>query len=187
MNKAVFLDRDGTINIEKNYLYKVEDFEFIPGAIEGMRMLQEAGFILVIVTNQSGIARGYYTEDDFAVLNSWMIDELRENGVDITAIYYCPHLPNATIKKYSANCDCRKPLTGMYERAVNDYDIDLSQSYAIGDKIRDCEVCNKTQCRGFLVGENESDDIIEQTKNGALVGIEYATDLLEAARKIIGA
>lgn len=154
MNKAVFLDRDGTINVEKHYLYRIEDFTFLPGVLDGLRLLQNAGYILIIVTNQSGIARGYYSEDDFSNLNKWMINELEENGIHITEVYYCPHLPDAKIDKYRKMCACRKPALGMFEQAVKDFDIDLSDSWAIGDKLRDCTLCEKTQCRGFLVGQH---------------------------------
>ena len=154
MNKAVFLDRDGTINIDKGYLYRISDFEFLPGAADALRMLQEAGYLLIIITNQSGIARGYYTEEDFMILNDWMKNELSKNGVNITAVYYCPHLPDAEVERYRKVCTCRKPETGLFERAVHDFDIDLSLSYAVGDKERDCSICLKSECRGFLIGRD---------------------------------
>lgn len=154
MNKAVFLDRDGTINVEKHYLYRIEDFVFLPGVLDGLRLLQNAGYILIIATNQSGIARGYYSEDDFINLNEWMTDALEENGIHISKVYYCPHLPDAKIDKYRKMCVCRKPALGMYEQAAIDFKIDLSNSWAIGDKLRDCILCEKTKCRGFLVGQN---------------------------------
>ncbi len=87
-NKAVFLDRDGTINADKNYLYRAEDFEFLPGAVEAMRMLQSHGYLLIIITNQSGIARGYYSEDDFLALTEWMLNALKESGVNVAKVYY---------------------------------------------------------------------------------------------------
>lgn len=185
MNKAIFLDRDGTINIEKNYLYKIEDFEFIPGAIEGMRELSSAGFKLIIITNQSGIARGYYTEDEFKILNDWMLEELRCQGVVIDAVYYCPHLPDASIDKYKKNCSCRKPSLGLYEKAISEYDIDLERSYAVGDKIRDCSICEKTNCQGYLIGNNEKNDIVVAVRNGKYKNIGYAEDLKSAAAKIV--
>ncbi len=184
-NKAVFLDRDGTINIEKNYLYKIEDFEFIPGAIEGMRLLQENGFLLVIVTNQSGIARGYYKEDDFFVLNSWMMKELDKRGVHISAIYYCPHHPDAIVPEYRKKCLCRKPQIGMFESAIEELNIDLSQSIAIGDKLRDCEIARTTDCTGYLIGTGEPSEIIEEVKMKKYRNIQYADNLLEAAKMIL--
>ena len=108
-NKAVFLDRDGTINIDKGYLYRISDFEFLPGAVEALRNLQEAGYLLIIITNQSGIGRGYYTEEDFAVLTDYMKGELSKSGVNISGVYYCPHLPDAEVERYRKICTCRKP------------------------------------------------------------------------------
>ena len=180
-NKAIFLDRDGTINVDKGFVYKVEDFEFLPGATEGLKILHEAGFLLIIITNQSGIARGYYTEEDFESLNSWMLTELEKHGVHITAVYYCPHLPReegeesipSELKQYRINCLCRKPKLELFERAIKDFNIDLSQSFAIGDKPRDCAICEVTNCRGFLITKNMQKD--KQT----------ASSLLDAAKKII--
>ena len=154
MNKAVFLDRDGTINVDKGYLYRISDFEFLPGAVDALRMLQNAGYLLIIITNQSGIARGYYTEEDFMILNDWMKNELMKHGVKISGVYYCPHLPDAEVERYRKVCSCRKPETGLFERAVHDFDIDLSKSYAVGDKERDCSICLKSECRGFLIGRD---------------------------------
>ena len=185
MNKAIFLDRDGTINVEKHYLYRQEDFEFLPGAVNALKLLQDAGYLLIIITNQSGIARGYYSEEDFLQLNQWMIDTLKGQGVLITDVYYCPHLQNATIEKYRKNCDCRKPKLGLFEEAIYDYDINLADSYAIGDKIRDCAICEETACHGFLTGNNERPDIIEEVKEGKRNNICYAASLKDCADIIL--
>ena len=184
MNKAIFLDRDGTINVEKHYLYRQEDFEFLPGALDALKRFQDAGFLLIIITNQSGIARGYYSEEDFLKLNQWMIDTLKGQGVLITDVCYCPHLPNAPIEKYRKNCDCRKPKLGLFEKAISDYDINLAESYAIGDKIRDCAICEKTECHGFLIGNNEHTEIIEEVKGGMRNNICYAASLKDCADMI---
>lgn len=185
MNKAIFLDRDGTINVEKHYLYKIEDFEFLPGVIEALKKLQEAGFLLIIITNQSGIGRGLYTEKNFEILNSWMVSYLKNQGITITSVYYCPHLPDAVIPKYRKECNCRKPKLGMFFRAINDYNIDIGLSYAIGDKIRDCAISNSTACKGFLIGNNEKDEIICKVKKGEMRNIIYAKDLLSCAKQIL--
>ena len=174
-NRAVFLDRDGTINADKNYLYRAEDFEFLPGAVEALKLLQDSGYLLIIITNQSGIARGYYTEDDFRTLTEWMLGRLKEAGVNIARVYYCPHLPDAKIPEYRKICNCRKPETGLFEQAIRDYDIDMAGSYAIGDKMRDCAICEKTQCRGFLIG-GKSDS----------TRVKTVSSLLEAAKIITG-
>lgn len=184
MNKAVFLDRDGTINVEKHYLHRIEDFEFLPGVIEGLRMLQGAGFLLIIVTNQSGIGRGYYTEADFRKLNQWMLDTLDQRGIRIDDVYYCPHLPDAAVAAYRCECDCRKPALGMYRRAAAEHQITFNGSYAIGDKLRDCAVCEATGCHGFLIESNESQAVINAVKQGAHPDVEYAENLLECAKKI---
>ena len=175
MNKAVFLDRDGTINIDKGYLYKISDFEFLPNAVEALKILQNAGYLLIIITNQSGIGRGYYTEEDFMKLNEYMKNELRKNGVNISGVYYCPHLPDAKIERYRKVCECRKPSLGLFERAVHDFDIDLSQSYAVGDKLRDCSICLKSECRGFLINAPSPDERIKRVSS-----------LYEAAMMITG-
>lgn len=166
MNKAIFLDRDGTINVDKNYLYKVEDFEFLPGAVEGLRALQSSGFLLIIITNQSGIARGFFTLEDFLRLNDFMLTELENLGVHISKVYYCPHGPGST-------CHCRKPETGLFEQAVSEFNIDLSKSFAIGDKMRDCSICLKTECRGFLINAQSDNEKITRVSS-----------LLEAAKII---
>lgn len=184
MNKAIFLDRDGTINVEKHYLYKIEDFEFLPGVVEGLKILQEAGFLLIIITNQSGIARGYYTEADFKSLNDWMLSTLRDQGVAIACVYYCPHLPEAKIDAYRKDCNCRKPKLGLYKQAIGDFNIDLSKSYAIGDKLRDCAICGETECKGFLIGNNEDNHIISQVKKKNFPHLDYCVDLYAAAKKI---
>ena len=184
MNRAVFLDRDGTINKDKGYLYKIEDFEFIDGAVEALRSLQQLGFMLFIITNQSGIARGYYCEDDFNELNKWMLSKLHNSGIFIQKVYYCPHLPDADVLKYRQLCDCRKPDTGLFLKAISEYQISLSYSWAIGDKLRDCSICQKSDCRGILIGSNEKEDIIEEVKNGSINNIQYANDLYTAAKII---
>lgn len=184
--KAIFLDRDGTINVEKDYLYKISDFEFLPGVITALQRLQAAGYILIIITNQSGIARGYYTEKDYNKLNSWMLETLKSEGINIDAVYYCPHHPKAIMPAYRINCECRKPKIGLFKRAVEEFDIDLAKSFSIGDKIRDCAICEKTSCRGFLIASNENAEIIERVKAGKFENVEYAEDTLDAAKKILG-
>ena len=134
MHKALFLDRDGVINIEKDYLYKIKDFEFIDGIIGLCRYYQKLGFIIIVVTNQSGISRGYYTEDDFNKLTSWMIKEFASHQIEIKKVYFCPHHPDI-----NGECSCRKPNPGMLLEAAKDFDIDLENSILIGDKQRDVD------------------------------------------------
>ena len=134
MNKALFLDRDGVINVEKNYLHKIEDFEFIDGIFELCRHYQQQGFLIIVVTNQSGIDRGYYSEEDFEKLTVWMIKAFKKEDVVITHVYHCPHHPDI-----SGPCECRKPNPGMLLQAAKTYQIDLMESLLIGDKERDIE------------------------------------------------
>lgn len=185
MNKAIFLDRDGTINVEKHYLYKIDDFEFLPGVVDALKVLQEAGYLLIIITNQSGIGRGYYTEEDFQILNDWMVSTLKNQGIVISDVYFCPHLPDAQVEKYRKECKCRKPKLGMYEQAIIDHNIDLEHSYAIGDKIRDCAICDTTECRGFLIGNNEKQETIAAVKAGKYKRVKYANSLRECVSQII--
>ncbi|MCD6258613.1 MAG: D-glycero-beta-D-manno-heptose 1,7-bisphosphate 7-phosphatase [Helicobacteraceae bacterium] len=134
MHKALFLDRDGVINVEKDYLYKKEDFEFVDGILELCRHYQSLGYLIIVVTNQSGIARGYYSEEDFSYLSQWMIDEFLQHGISISKVYHCPHHPDI-----SGDCMCRKPNPGMLEEAHKEFDIDMRHSLMIGDKERDIE------------------------------------------------
>ena len=157
MNKAVFLDRDGTINVDKDYLYKADDFEYLPGAVDGLRYLQDMGYLLIVVTNQSGIARGYYSEEDYLALDRWMKDDLASKGVRITASYYCPHLPDAPVKEYSMECDCRKPGTGLFYRAAKEWGADIDSCIAIGDRLRDLAICKETGCRGILISAEDTE------------------------------
>ena len=134
MNKALFLDRDGVINVEVNYLHKKEDFIFIDGIIDLCKHYQDLGYLIIVVTNQSGIARNYYSEADFASLSIWMITQFKNNGINISKVYHCPHHPNIT-----GPCDCRKPEPKMLLDAQIEFDIDMSESMIIGDKERDIE------------------------------------------------
>lgn len=151
MKKAVFLDRDGVINVDKGYVYKIEDFEYLEGAIDHLLWYQKQGYILIIITNQSGIARGYYTEEQYLALERWMIADLKAKGIEIIACYYCPHLPDALVPRYRCKCECRKPGTALFHKAAEQYDIDLRKSIAIGDKERDLTICKESGARGILL------------------------------------
>lgn len=131
MKPAIFLDRDGTINIDYNYVHKIEDFDFIDGVIDAMLELKQMGYLLVITTNQSGIARGKFSLEQFEKLTEWMDWCLMDRGVELDGIYYCPHDPLTT------ECECRKPNPGMILTAQKALNIDLSQSYMVGDRYSD--------------------------------------------------
>lgn len=134
MPKALFLDRDGVVNIEKNYLHKIDDFELVEGILDVCRRYEANGYLILIVTNQSGISRGYYTEDDFKYLSGWMVEHFKSLGITLTHIYHCPHH-----ESIDGQCDCRKPEPGMFLEAQKDFDIDMKNSLMIGDNERDIE------------------------------------------------
>jgi len=137
--RAAFIDRDGVINEDREYVYRVEDFHFLPGAIEALRQLQAAGYLLVVITNQSGIARGFYTEEQYRALDTYMRDSLSAMGVTLDAVQYCPHLADAQVARYRLDCNCRKPRAGMILEAVRQLDIDSSCSILVGDRRADIE------------------------------------------------
>lgn len=179
--KAVFLDRDGTINLEVDYLSRVEEFQFIPGAPLAIKRLKDAGFLLVVVTNQSGIARGYYDESALERIHQHMHEELEKFGVAIDACYFCPHHPEHGVGPYKRECTCRKPFPGMLFQAAKELDIDLSASFMVGDKIADVKAGIEAGCTPILVltgyGQKEAP--------GLPPGVRSANDLLAAAEMII--
>ena len=133
--KTIFLDRDGVINKEKNYLYKKEDFEFIDGVFDACRYFKKNNYQLIVVTNQSGIARGYYREEDFHQLTKWMLKQFKCQDIEILDVLFCPHGPEST-------CNCRKPKPGMLLEAKEKYNIDMKNSWMIGDKEADMGAAN---------------------------------------------
>ncbi|WP_025847905.1 D-glycero-alpha-D-manno-heptose-1,7-bisphosphate 7-phosphatase [Paenibacillus ehimensis] len=156
MNKALFLDRDGVINVEKNYVYKIEDFEFVDGIFQTLKYFQDEGYLLIIITNQAGIGRGYYTEEDFHKLNNWMLDRFNEKGIKITKVYYCPYHPVHGIGQYKKDSFDRKPNPGMILKAKEEFEIDLTNSLLVGDKISDIEAGEKANMKKlFLLGSME--------------------------------
>jgi len=150
MEKAIFLDRDGTINVEKDYIYKSEDLVFEEGTIEALKIFKNLGYILIVVSNQSGIARGYFTEKDLNIFNNNMNEILKKNGVEITEFYCCPHHPDG-IGEYKKVCECRKPNNKMIEDAIKKYNIDREKSYMIGDKTSDIGAGLKSNLKTVLV------------------------------------
>ena len=136
MKKAIFLDRDGTLNIDHGYVHQIDDFQFIENSIEALKELKAMGYLLVLVTNQSGIARGYFSEDQFLQLTEWMDWSLADRGVDLDGIYYCPHHPEGQ-GEFRQDCDCRKPKPGMLLQAIKELKIDPEQSFMVGDKVED--------------------------------------------------
>ncbi len=139
MNKALFLDRDGVINKEINYLHRIEDFKFIDGIFELCHFFLQRRYLLIVITNQAGIARGFYTEEDFHRLTDWMLERFEDQGIHIQQTYYCPFHQEAVLEEYRQDSFDRKPNPGMILRAQNEHNIDLAQSVLLGDKESDIE------------------------------------------------
>ena len=144
MNRAVFLDRDGTINIDYGYVHEIEKFDLKKGVLHGLKELTKLGYILIVITNQSGIGRGYYNVESFNKLNDYMIDYFKKNNIDIKKVYFCPHVDED-------NCKCRKPKLSLFYEAQKEFNIDFSKSYAIGDNERDLAICEKENVTGILL------------------------------------
>ena len=181
-NKFVLLDRDGVINIEKSYLHKIEDFEYEKNVVEGLLKLRDLGYRFAIITNQAGIARGYYTEEDYLKLQSFIEDDLFKKGIKIEKSYFCPHHPNVT-GKYGIECNCRKPNTGNFELAIKEFDIDVKNSFMIGDKITDLIPAEKLGITPVLVKTGyglESLKKLEGTKLNSIV----VNDILDFSEKL---
>jgi len=155
--KAVFLDRDGVINIDKGYVHKIEDFEFREGIFELLKLLQEKGFKLFVVTNQSGIGRGYYTIKDFEKLTEYMLDELGKREIEIKEVMFCPHHPDE-------NCECRKPKPSMILDLARKYNIILKDSIMIGDKLSDIKAGKNAGIEKNYLVKDSLYDIIEKIK-----------------------
>lgn len=138
-NKAIFLDRDGVVNIEKDYVYRIDDFVFIDGVFDACLALNQAGYIIIIMTNQAGIGRGYYTETDFFNLTNWMLSEFKKKSINIEDVYFCPHHAVHGKGKYLTSCECRKPKPGMIIKASVEHKLDLENSFLVGDKLTDIQ------------------------------------------------
>jgi len=136
-NRALILDRDGVVNIDKDYVHTIEEFEFVDGVFELCRMAVEQGYRVIVITNQSGIGRGYYTEDDFHALTDWMKTQFAAERIAIAQVYYCPYHPVHGIGKYKADSYDRKPNPGMILKAVRDFDLDLPNCILVGDRESD--------------------------------------------------
>ena len=139
MKAAAFLDRDGVVNVDRGYVFRREDFEFVPGTLDAARELKSMGLALVVVTNQSGIARGYYGPEQFHALTDWMKETFAAHGAALDGVYFCPHHPTEGEAPYRRNCNCRKPAPGLLLDAARDLDIDVRRSVLFGDKASDLQ------------------------------------------------
>lgn len=184
MNKAIFLDRDGTINEEVNYLHRPEDFRFLPGVPQALKMLTDSGFKLIVVTNQAGVARGYYTEEDVKSLHNYVNRLLEPYGTGIHSFYYCPHHPEHGLGQYKRDCRCRKPDIGLFLRAEAETPVDKEHSYMIGDKLLDIQAGKRYGIPSILVGTGYGTEHRRQSA-GAPYYDYFAENLTAAARWIL--
>ncbi|MDD4990161.1 MAG: D-glycero-beta-D-manno-heptose 1,7-bisphosphate 7-phosphatase [Candidatus Pacebacteria bacterium] len=167
--KAVFLDRDGTININNpEYVHRIEDFKFVEGSVEALQKLSQTDYKIFVITNQSGIARGYYTEEDFEKLNNWFLEFCQKNNIRIDKVYHCSHHP-----KITSECDCRKPKPGMLLQAVKDYSVNLAKSWVIGDGDIDIMAGREVNAKTIKIGDKMPPEL-------KLEPNYYAQNLLEA-------
>ncbi len=156
--KAAFLDRDGVINLDRAYVHQWSEFEFVPGAVDAMRRLREAGYVLIVVTNQSGLARGMYTEAQFQELTQHMRTALAAAGAEVEAVYHCPHHPKGTVPELAVDCDCRKPEPGMILRAAREHGLSLADSLLVGDKPSDIEAARAAGVgRAYIVQSDNAE------------------------------
>lgn len=178
---AVFLDRDGTLIRDVKYLCAVEQIEILPGAAAALLLLRAHGFKLVVVTNQSAVARGRLSELALQAIHAELMERLGRDGAVLDAIYYCPHHPTEGLGDFRRTCECRKPKTGMIERAARELDLDPKLSYVVGDKWTDIELAQGAGATGIFIGRDEA-------KNGAVAGFDVplVADLRQAAEWIVG-
>jgi D-glycero-D-manno-heptose 1,7-bisphosphate phosphatase len=165
----VFLDRDGVLNEETGYVHEVDEVVWIPGALDAVRRLHEAGFVLIVVTNQSGVARGLYTEADVQALHRWMADEIERAGGPIDAFYYSLTHPHGTVPRYAIEHPDRKPGTGLFERAIREHGIDPTRSFMVGDKTSDLIPARQLEVTTVLVRTGHGKDHIERAPSDVVV------------------
>ncbi|MEK7433815.1 MAG: D-glycero-beta-D-manno-heptose 1,7-bisphosphate 7-phosphatase [Cyanobacteriota bacterium] len=180
MNKAVFFDRDGTINVEAGYIRDLKDLKLIEGASKSIAKLKEAGFIIILVTNQSGPARGYYSEEWVNTLNNTVQKMLLEEGTSLDEIYYCPHLPDGKVPEYTKDCDCRKPNIAMFLQGKEKYNLDFSKSFMVGDKATDVEAGHNAGCKSVLLKTGYGDKVLKGEYQN-IPDADYIADDINAA------
>lgn len=183
---AVFVDRDGTINEQMGYINHVSRFTFLPGTAEAIKLLNIHRFLVIVISNQSGVARGYFPIELVNEVHCRMKTMLEKEGAWVDAVYFCPHHPSGNVAEYRKACDCRKPATGMVRKAIDRFDIDLKSSYVIGDRLSDIEMAERLDLKGILVRTGYGRGEIEHLLPGSTLRPVYiADDLLEAVKWII--
>lgn len=150
LRPAAFLDRDGVLNVDRGYVFRRDDFIWNEGAAVAVKWLNEHGYYVFVVTNQSGVARGYYREEDVTALHAWMNEELARAGAHIDAFYYCPHHPEGEVQEYRAVCACRKPAPGLIVQAMREWPVDKGRSFLVGDKPSDIGAAQAAGIKGYL-------------------------------------
>jgi D-glycero-D-manno-heptose 1,7-bisphosphate phosphatase len=184
-HRAVFLDRDGTICEEAGYLDSIEKMRLIPRAGEAVKRINARGLKTIVITNQSGVARGYFTEELLQKLHEELIRQLREEGAHLDGIYYCPHHPEGEDSPYRTNCDCRKPAPGLLLKAAEDLDVDLQASYMIGDHYSDVECAHRAGAKGILLLTGHGQDAWEQRDHWRVAPEWIAEDLFAAVAWVL--
>lgn len=183
LRRAAFLDRDGVINLDKAYVHRWEDFVFVPGVMEAMRRLKAAGHVLVVVTNQSGLARGLYAPAQYEALTSRMCEELARFDAAPDAVYHCPHHPSGTVAAFAMDCHCRKPAPGMLLQAACELGLSLPDSIMVGDKPSDIQAARAAGVgRAYQVSSDNA-----SAADKALDADGHFTDLLDCVRSVLGA
>ena len=186
MNIAIFLDRDGTINEEKGYLNDPDGLNLLPGAGEAIKKVNDHQIKVVVITNQSGVARGYFSEDQVEMIHQKLRELLKEKCAFLDGIYYCPHHPEVCHTEYGIKCNCRKPAPGMLETASEELGIDLACSYVIGDKIIDVELAYRVGAKGILVLTGYGKEEVEALNSGSKRRPDYvARDILDAVNWVL--
>ena len=184
-SRAVFVDRDGTLNEDIGYVSAPAELVIYPWAAEAVRLINESGLLTVVITNQSGIARGMYNEATLRSIHSRMIEELARKGARIDAVYYCPHHPEVGDARYRTACECRKPRTGMLDRAACEHDVDLSRSFVIGDKASDIKLAENAGARAALVLTGYGRETLAHPDRWPCAPEIVAENLLEAVKRIL--
>ncbi len=183
---AVFIDRDGTVNEQMGYINHPSRFRLLPGAAEAVRLLNENRLHAVIVSNQSGVARGYFPIDLVHEIHALMQEALLEKGARVDGVFFCPHHPRGSVPEFTMTCHCRKPGTGLIEQACRSFDIDLSRSYMIGDRCLDVETAERARLKGILVETGYGlGDISYVMPHKAIHPVLIASDLLKAVQWIL--
>lgn len=186
LKPVVFLDRDGTINYDAGYINDIDNFVMYPYAAQAIRMLNINGFLVVVITNQSGLARGFFTEETLSEIHNKMLHDLKKQGALIDAVYFCPHDPNAKLEKYKAVCSCRKPETGLIDMALKDLQIDKSRMYFIGDKHSDIMAGYKSGCKTIMVKTGYGKgDLINKSHKWEVKPDKIADTLLDGIKLIL--